>query len=208
LDFCPLPVGFYCVAATDFPAVWNDPKTPQRERKRMLGLLIEDVTLIKQREITAAVRFRGGATTTLTLPRPLTAQQLRATHKPVRQQLDALLDEYTDAQVARILNEQQRHTGAGDPFSTVSVKWVRYSAKIKSLKERLLDAGWLTVKQASARLGLGRTSIGKLRLQGKLQGRICNDHGQWLYWLPESMPNDPAKKSICVSSTAGVQYEK
>jgi len=28
----------------DFPALWNDPKTPQRERKRMLGLLIEDVT--------------------------------------------------------------------------------------------------------------------------------------------------------------------
>jgi hypothetical protein len=59
--------------ATDFPAIWDDPRTLQRERKRMIGLLIEDVTLIKQREITAAVRFRGGATTTLTLPRPLTA---------------------------------------------------------------------------------------------------------------------------------------
>ena len=107
----------------------------------MLGLLIEDVTLIKQREITVAVRFRGGAATTLTLPRPLTAPQLRATHEPVRRQLDALLDEYTDAQAARILNEQEMRTGAGDPFDTVSVKWLRYSAKIKSLKERLLDAG-------------------------------------------------------------------
>jgi hypothetical protein len=58
--------------ATDFPAIWHNPATPQRERKRMLGLLIEDVTLIKQRTITAAVRFRGGATTTLSLPRPLT----------------------------------------------------------------------------------------------------------------------------------------
>jgi DNA invertase Pin-like site-specific DNA recombinase len=189
--------------ATDFPAVWNDPKTPLRERKRMLGLLIEDVTLIKQREITVAVRFRGGAATTLTLPRPLTAPQLRATHEPVRRQLDALLDEYTDAQAARILNEQEMRTGAGDPFDTVSVKWLRYSAKIKSLKERLLDAGWLTVKQVSARLGLRRTSICRLRLQGKLQGRICNDHGQWLYWLPEPAPNSLANESTCVSSTAG-----
>ena len=55
--------------ATDFPAIWHDPNTPQRERKRMLGLLIEDVTLIKQRELTAAVRFRGGATTMLSPPR-------------------------------------------------------------------------------------------------------------------------------------------
>ena len=115
--------------ATDFPVVWNDPKTPLRERKRMLGLLIEDVTLIKQREITVAVRFRGGSAATLTLPRPLTAPQLRATHEPVRRQIDALLDEYTDAQVARILNEQEMRTGAGDPFDTVSIKWVRYSAK-------------------------------------------------------------------------------
>ena len=64
--------------ATDFPAVWCDPKTPHRERKRMLALLVEDVTLIKQRQLTLAVRFRGGATTTLTLARPLTAQQIRA----------------------------------------------------------------------------------------------------------------------------------
>jgi hypothetical protein len=60
----------------------------------MLALLIEDITLVKRREVTAAVRFRGGATTTLTLPRPLTSQQLRATHPEVRQQIDALLNEY------------------------------------------------------------------------------------------------------------------
>ncbi len=30
-------------------------------------------TLLKQRQVTAHVRFRDGATTTLTLPRPLTA---------------------------------------------------------------------------------------------------------------------------------------
>jgi hypothetical protein len=127
--------------ATDFPAVWRDPNTPHRERKRMLALLIEDVTLVKQREISVAVRFRGGATHILTLPRPLTPQQLRATHNDVRQHIDSLLNEYTDAQVARILNEREMCTGAGDAFATESVKWVRYSAKIKSLKERLLEAG-------------------------------------------------------------------
>ena len=46
--------------AADFPAVWRAPTTSQRERKRMLALLIEDVTLIKQRHITVAVRFGGG----------------------------------------------------------------------------------------------------------------------------------------------------
>jgi DNA invertase Pin-like site-specific DNA recombinase len=47
--------------ATDFPRLWNDPKTPQRERKRMVRLLIEDVTLTKDREIYASAAVRHGA---------------------------------------------------------------------------------------------------------------------------------------------------
>ncbi len=188
--------------ATDFPAVWRDPNTPHRERKRMLALLIEDVTLIKQREVTVAARFRGGAKTTLTVPPPLTAQQLRTTHEDVRRHIDLLLNEYTDAQVARTLNERGMRTGVGEAFDTVSVKWVRHSAKIKSLKERLLEKGWLTVKQVSARLEISRDAINKRRVQGKLKARICNDHGQWLYWLPEStaVSNEKVTK---VSATAG-----
>ena len=193
--------------ATDFPAVWSEPATPHRERKRMLALLIDDVTVIKQRQITVAIRFRGGATTTLTLPRPLTAQQLRATHDDVRQQIDALLDIYTDAQVAHLLNERGLRTGAGDAFDPVSVQWVRFSAKLKSLKERLLEAGMLTRKQLSTKLGISRTTIGRLRTEGHLKARICNDHGEWLYWPPEPIPS-PANHSSTsadhmVTSTAG-----
>ena len=55
----------------DFPAIWRDPATPHRERKRMVGLLLEDVTLVKLSDITAQVRFRGGATATLKVPLPL-----------------------------------------------------------------------------------------------------------------------------------------
>ena len=157
----------------------------------MLGLLIEDVTLIKQRQITAAVRFRGGATTTLILPRPLTAQQQRVTHDQVRQQIDALLDEYTDAQVAHVLNERGRRTGAGDPFDSHSVQWVRHAHKLRSLKQRLLDEGWLTGRQAQDRLGVNRTTLGRWRTSGRIEARICNDLGEWLYW-PSPNPDAAA----------------
>ena len=190
--------------ATDFPAVWRDPNTPQRERKRMLALVLEDVTLIKQSQITAAVRFRGGATTTLTLPRPLTPQQIRATHAEVRQEIDALLDEYTDAQVAHILNERGHHTGAGDAFDPVSVQWVRFSAKLKSLKERLLEAGMLTNKELSARLGVCRTTLARWRHEGRISARICNGVGEWLYWPPEQLPPRPTlSPNQMGNSTAG-----
>ena len=170
----------------------------------MLALLIEDVTLIKQRQITAAVRFRGGTTTSLTLPRPLTAQQLRATHPEVRQEIDALLDEYTDAQVANILNQRGLRTGAGDVFDSSGVQWVRFSAKFRSLKERLLEAGMLTGKQISAKLSVGRSTLGRWRAQGRIKARICNDHGEWLYWPPERLlPSSTPSPDQMVDSTAG-----
>ena len=190
--------------ATDFPTVWRDPNTPQRERKRMLALLIEDVTLIKQRQITAAVRFRGGATKSLTLPRPLTAQQLRATHPHVRQEIEVLLDEYTDAQVANILNQRGLRTGAGEVFDSQGVQWVRFSAKFKTLKERLLESGMLTGKQISAKLNVGRSTLGRWRAQGSIKARICNDRGEWLYWPPERpLPSDAPSLEPMVNSTAG-----
>ena len=185
--------------ATDFPAVWRDPKTPDRERKRMLALLIEDVTLTKQHEVTASVRFRAGTTTTLRLPRPLNAQQLRATHPDVREQMDRLLGEYTDTQVAHILNERGLRTGAGVAFDTTSVQWLRFSAKLPSLKERLIAAGMLTTKQLGEKLGVERSTIARWRLQGLIQARICNDLGEWLYWLPKQIPpHRPSPKKTTV----------
>ena len=113
----------------------------------------------------------------------------------MRQQIDALLDEYTDAQVAHLLNERGLRTGAGDAFDSASVQWVRFSTKLKSLKERLLDAGMLTRRQACATLGISRTEIGRWRQQGRVKARICNDLGEWLYWLPEQHPPSTNRSS-------------
>jgi len=56
--------------AADFPKLWSDPATPQRERKRIARLLIEDVTLHKTDQIQLHVRLRGGQTTSLQIPIP------------------------------------------------------------------------------------------------------------------------------------------
>ena len=60
--------------ATDLPAIWNDPATPARERKRIARLLLTDITVTRTRDtITAHIRLPAGQHHTLTVPRPLTA---------------------------------------------------------------------------------------------------------------------------------------
>jgi hypothetical protein len=46
--------------ATDFPRLWYDFHTPDRERKRMVRLLLEDVTVVKTTDgLTVHLRFSG-----------------------------------------------------------------------------------------------------------------------------------------------------
>ena len=75
--------------AADFPRVWNDPSVEPRERKRILRLLIEDVTLINGEQIKVHVRLRGGATKSLLLDKPLPIAQIRKTKPEVVAEIDA-----------------------------------------------------------------------------------------------------------------------
>jgi len=172
----------------DFPALWNDPRTPQAERKRMVRLLVEDVTLLKREQITAHVRFRGGATTSLTLPLPLNAWQGRTTPDNVVAQVDELLEHHTDAEVARLLNQRGLQTGAAVPFTSDAVKWVRSSHGLKSLKQRLQDQGWLPTADYAAKLGVHHGTLKVWLKRGLIQGCICNDSGDWLFAPGQARP--------------------
>lgn len=65
--------------------------------------------------------------------------------------------------------------------------------KLKSLKQRLLEAGWLTGKQMAPKLGIKRTTLGRWRTQGRIKARICNGMGEWLYWPPEGLVSESDK---------------
>ena len=56
--------------ATDFPRLWKRKETSAKERKRMVHLIIEDVTLGKGEKIEMHVRFKGGAERSLSVDLP------------------------------------------------------------------------------------------------------------------------------------------
>ena len=89
-----------------FRQFWHDPQTTVRERKRAVRLLIEDVTVHKAEQIIAHIRFKGGATQTITVPLPPPFAQSRLTAPSTLEAIDGLLEEYTDAQVAEQLNQR------------------------------------------------------------------------------------------------------
>ena len=167
--------------AADFPRLWNDSKTAHRERKRMVRLLIEDVTLTRSDDIAVAIRFRGGATQSVTLPIPLQAWQLRQTSPAVVAQIDALRDHHTDARIAAILNERGHVSGTGQPFHARIVHGLARSYRLKSRYDRLREAGLLTAQEIADLLGVAVYTVNVWRRHGLLFAHAYNDKNACLY---------------------------
>ena len=83
----------------------------------MLRLMIQDVTLLRQDDIHVCVRWKGGATSELHLPRPLTASESRRTPQAVLDRIAGLAEQHTDEQIAEILNREGLCSGTGLTFT-------------------------------------------------------------------------------------------
>ena len=173
--------------ATDFPRLWRDAETPQRERKRMIRLLIEDVTLLRTDAVVAHVRFRGGATRTLSLPPPRSAAELRKTDPAVIAEIDRLLDEHADAEIVAILNERGLRPGVGERFSLSSLHHLRRRYGLADHGSRLRGRGLLTLDEMADLLGADRDTVKKWARVGRLASRIVNDKGQRLFERPAAL---------------------
>jgi DNA invertase Pin-like site-specific DNA recombinase len=171
--------------AADFPRLWRDAKTPDRERKRMVRLLLEDVTLHKAERVTIQVRFKGGATQTQTVPPALPATVLRRTEQTVVEEIDALLNMYTDTQVAERLNALGRRSYDGKPFHKLMIASIRRHHGLPDRYTRLRERGWLTGEELAAQWGVGVDTLERWRDRGLVQAEPYNDRGQYLYPLPD-----------------------
>lgn len=155
--------------ATDFPRLWNDPALEPRERKRMLRLLLEDATLVKTDAITVHVRLRGGATRTLVLPRPVPIAHIRKVKPAVVAEIDRLLEDHGDREIAEWLNRQGFRTWQDRPFTLKKVAWTRGAYHLVSHYGRLRAKGCLTAAEMSRKLGVAMTTVHEWGRQGLLR---------------------------------------
>jgi DNA invertase Pin-like site-specific DNA recombinase len=199
--------------ASDVPALWRDPATPDRERKRMLRLLIEDATLLKGEDISVHVRFRGGATQTLSLPRPLSAWKLRQIDPGLIAEIDRLVEEHTDDEIAAILRKRGVRTYEGTVPHRRMIARLRVDYSLKSRFDRLRERGLLTRQEIAKALGVAASTVKVWRANGWLRVVAYNDKGGYLYEAPgEDAPVKHKRKKgvlrrVASQRTKGVQYE-
>lgn len=185
---------------TDFKKLWNDPTTPNRERKRLLAYIIEDATLIKvpaEGVTKVNLRFKGGKIETLTTLNPKPAgQQIKTAPKSI-ELVDKLLDNHIYSAIADILNEQEFHPGGSarpgrsdTRFTALHVAYLVHRYVLRSRYDRLRDRGMLKVAEAAAHLGITEATVVHWAEHGIIARHAYDGHA-YLYELPES--NLPTK---------------
>ena len=185
---------------TDFQKLWDDPRTPNRERKRLLAYIIEDATLLKipaEGTTTIRVRFKGGKTETLTTVNPKSSTQQVKTPPRIVELVDQLLDNHIYSEIAAMLNAQGlRPGGSARPgrsqarFTALRVAYLAHAYALRSRYDRLRDRGMLTKAEAVARLGIHEATLVRWAEFGIVTRHAYNAHA-YLYEVPA--PNLPAK---------------
>jgi hypothetical protein len=170
--------------AADFPRLWHDSRTPNRERKRMVRLLIEDVTIRKQKEVLLEIRFRGGKTTTLTIPRSLGYCQARKQGQELLREMDRLLDDYNYEDVARLLNEKGFKTGGGVALTSSAISYIRIAYGLKSRFARLRERGLLTMSEVCKKLNISVETVYRHQQLGILRAHPYDGQNRCLFEDP------------------------
>ena len=182
---------------TDFKTLWRDPALPNRERKRLLAYIIEDVTLVKlPAEATTRihVRFKGGNTETLTTQNPKSSAQQVKTSPEVVKLVDTLLDNYIYPEIADILNARgirpggSARRGQSDArFTALRVAYLAHEYALRSRYDRLRAREMLTREEAASRLGICESTLVRWVKHGLVVRHAYNAHA-YLYEAPGSDP--------------------
>ena len=170
--------------ARDFPKLWKNPRTPAREKKRMIRFLIEDVIMIRKEDITVHVRFKGGAKKTLKLPLPLKGWQYNVTDPEIVELVDDLLSDHNYSEIATILNARGYKSGMGLQFDRKVVAGITHSNNLKTRYTRLRNTGKLTVDEVAKLLGVSNQTVRRWGKKGIIKTYPYNDRNGCLYEHP------------------------
>ncbi len=153
--FTPEQKAKVLALARDFPRLWHAPSTQAKDRKRMLRLLIKDITvnkLIEQRQLSVHLRWQGGACTDLFVQIPPSAAGRPRYRSPIVDRIRDLACSLLDAQIADRLNREGCTSAKGKSYTAKMIRWIRWRYQIPLA--RLKKPEEMTVQQVAKQFGV------------------------------------------------------
>jgi hypothetical protein len=112
---------------------------------------------------------------------PVPIAQIRKPKPEVVAEIDRLLNDHCDREVAEILNQQGHCTWQDQPYTFKKVAWIRGAYHLKSRFGRLRQRGLMTAKEMSEKLGIAVTTVHEWARLGFLRRLQCDSRNHSLY---------------------------
>lgn len=190
----------------DFPGLWNAASTSAKDRKRILRLLINDITVEKlshSRKVILHVRWQGGAIEDLEVGIPEKSCD-KWRHSPeIIHQVKQFALTMTDEQIVREFNQMGLKTNKENPFTIDSIKWIRYKHKIPS--PRLQKPDELSINQTAEKFNVSHHVIRYWIERGIIKARPI---GSKLWVTIEPTTEVELKKRVDLSTKIAISRTK
>ena len=183
--------------AQDFSAVWADPASDPRIKKRVSRLLIQEIRVAPatERTLEVLIHWAGGTHTRLHVPRNRTGEHRRCTAREVVDVVRDLARQLPDAQIARILNRLGYRTGAGNTWTQQRVISLRHAHDIPVFSAEPDGAVTLTIEQAATRLGVSTTTVRRLITTGRLPATQSVPYAPWAI-VPDALGAEAVQRAL------------
>lgn len=140
--------------AGDLPRLWTAPTTTSRDRKRILRLLVRDITISKGPEpkvVRLHVRWQGGATETIKVDMPKNRPEaIRYPDAFVARLRELAVTQYDD-EIVDLLQAEGMQSSTGKPLTRSMISWLRYKHRIPAPQP---SATTFNVRQLCQRYGV------------------------------------------------------
>jgi len=197
----PAPDQLAAVVA-DLPALWADPATSDKDRKRLLRALLADVTITPvaadPSQITVGLRWKSGASQQVQATRRKNAFQLRSTDPAAIELARRIGPALDNNALAAELNQAGHRTGTGQPFDGAAAGNLRHYHHIPY--PGLLEDGELTPRQVAQLTGISTGTVHYWINAGYLAARR-GPAGRWC------IPFPPDVEAACRDRAAGSAHQ-
>ena len=171
--------------ATRLEAVWHDPGTDVRLKKRIVRTLLQEVVVEVDSAggtITLVLHWTGGVHTELRVPRRRRGQHRGQTSTAIVEAVTSLARICPDELIAGILNRNGLQTGRGNRWTQERVTALRSHHHIACYsRETRLAEGWLNLTEAAALVGLSPKTLRLAVERGEITAEHPLSEGPWIF---------------------------
>ena len=168
--------------AEDLPRLWKASTTNSKDRKRILRLLIKDITVEKlttSKKIVLHVRWQGGACEDIPIDIPPKYYEQIRYGNEIIEKVRALAKDHTNDQIVSGFNHEGIKSAKGKPFTVSMIQWIKYKHRIAG--PNLKRPEELTVKQVAKKFDVSTQVVYYWIRRKILNARKLNQGSP--YWI-------------------------